>query len=126
MTDNKVKYLSRRLILPTHLNHHGTLFGGQLMSFIDEEAAIYAACVLGFGTSLVTAFISQINFISPAKNGEVIEFGMDVVSIGNSSITVNCVVRNKTNQTVICEVDKVVMVSVDEDGKSKPHGKAKC
>ena len=101
-------YKSRRLVKPGDLNHRGTLFGGKLLEFIDEEAAIFAICQLETD-SIVTKLISEINFISPAKNGDVIEFGMKRLSFGRTSLAFECVVRNKATQEIIVKIDKIVL-----------------
>lgn len=69
--------------------------------------------------------MSEIDFVSSAKQGDIIEIGMEVVAFGNSSITLKCSVRNKLTHKVIIEIDKIVMVSLDEDGKPLKHGKSK-
>lgn len=116
-----MKYYSRRLVKPEHLNPANTLFGGQLLSWIDEEAAIFAACQMK-STSHVTKLISEINFMTPAHQGDVIEFGLELVSLGHSSITVSCQVRNKMTQAPVVSIDKMVFVHVNAQGLPVPHG----
>ena len=114
-------FKSRRLIKPEDLNPRGTLFGGVLLSWIDEEAAIFAICQLET-EYVVTKLISEINFVSPGYQGNVVEIGLEVTKLGTTSITLKCVVRNKNTGKEIITVDSIVFVSVGEDGKSKPHG----
>lgn len=117
-----MEYRSRRLVRQEHLNPRGTLFGGTCMQWIDEEAAIYVMCQLGT-PNVVTKLISEINFISPAHLGDIVEFGMNTLSVGKTSITVECTVRIKGSSTIIVKIDKMVFVSVDEDGHPVLHGK---
>ena len=119
-----MKYRTRKLIKPGDLNSKGTLFGGRVLEWIDEEAAIYAICQLG-SPNIVTKAMSEINFVSTGALGDVIEFGMELVSVGNTSITMACDVRNKQTKQSIIKVEKIVFVLLDEDGKPKPHGKPK-
>ena len=56
------------------------MFGGQLLRWIDEEAAIYAMCQLD-NQRVTTKFISEIDFISPARMGDVIEIGLETTEI---------------------------------------------
>jgi acyl-CoA hydrolase len=56
--------------------------------------------------------------MSPGYQGDVIEIGVDVVSIGRTSITLAVDVRNKDTENSIVMVDKIIFVSVGEDGKS--------
>jgi acyl-CoA hydrolase len=69
--------------------------------------------------------MSEINFVSTAVLGDVIEFGMELVSVGNTSITIGCDVRNKQTKQSIIKIDKIVFVLLDEAGKPKAHGKPK-
>ena len=115
-------YRTRKLIKPEDLNSRGTLFGGKVLMWIDEEAAIYAICQLD-SSQIVTKAMSEINFVSTAKVGDVIEFGMDLVKIGTTSITIACDVRNKKTKQSIIKIDQIVFVLLDQTGKPKPHGK---
>ncbi|MEO1023586.1 MAG: hotdog domain-containing protein [Bacteroidota bacterium] len=115
-----MRFFSRKLIKPQDLNAHGTLFGGTVLSWIDEEAAIYVACQLGKG-NIVTKYMSEINFVNSAKLGEVIEIGMETVHFGRTSITVKSEVRNKFNKETIITIDRIVFVHLDEFGRPIPH-----
>jgi acyl-CoA hydrolase len=117
-----MKYRTRKLIKPRDLNSRGTLFGGRVLEWIDEEAAIFAICQLD-NPNIVTKAMSEINFVSSAKVGDVIELGMELVELGNTSITLRCDVRNKKTKVSIICIDKIVFVLLDENGKPKIHGK---
>ena len=116
-----MKFYSRKLIKPEDLNANNTLFGGALLRWIDEEAGIYTMTKL-MSQKVVTKYISEINFVSSAKQGDVIEIGMEFVSIGRTSITMRCLVRNLFTQKTIISIDKIVFVRVDENEKAKAHG----
>jgi acyl-CoA thioesterase YciA len=115
-----MEFRSRKIIMPSNLNGSSTLFGGQALAWIDEEAAVFAACTMNT-TRLVTKLMSQVDFKAPAHLGDIIEIGCDVVHVGNTSVSVSCVMRNKTTQQEILSVDKIVFVSVDENGVPTPH-----
>jgi acyl-CoA hydrolase len=116
-------YHTRKLVKPEDLNAGGTLFGGTLLRWIDEEAAIYVMCQLD-SRNIVTKFMSEINFTNPAFTGDVVEIGFETVQFGTSSITVKCVARVKQTQKPIITLDKVVFVHVDENLRPSPHGKS--
>ncbi len=118
-----MKFYSRRLIKHEDLNPAERLFGGRLLAWIDEEAAIYAACQLG-RKRIVTKSMSEINFTAPGHLGEVLEFGLHTVAIGETSITIACAVRDKESKRKIIAVDNIVFVCVDEKGKPTAHGLA--
>lgn len=116
-----MKYRNRKLVKSEDLNGAGSLFGGKALAWIDEEAAIYAFCQLG-SKNLVTKAMSTINFKAPAKLGDIIEIGCDVVNFGNTSITVSCSMRNKTTQQEIVTVSEITFVNLDDNGRPVPHG----
>jgi len=92
------------------------------LQWIDEEAALYAIIQLE-NTKVVTKFISEINFVSSAKQGDIIEIGIEAINFGSSSVTLKCNVRNKMTHQTIITVDKIVMVNLDNEGNPSPHGK---
>jgi acyl-CoA hydrolase len=93
-----MNFRTRKLIKPGDLNARGTLFGGQVLKWIDEEAAIFAICQLG-ERNIVTKAMSEINFISTAKTGDIAEIGCELISFGTTSITIACEPNRKTHQT---------------------------
>ena len=119
-----MNFHTRKWIKPQDLNPNETLFGGRLLEWIDEEAALYAIIQLE-NPRTVTKFMSEINFKSSAKKGDIIEIGLEVINFGNTSITLACEVRNKMTREVIISIDKIIMVSLDEAGKPYAHGKTK-
>lgn len=116
-----MKYHTRKIVKPGDLNPGGVLFGGQLLNWIDEEAAIYVMCQLS-KSHVASKYMSEINFLNPAVTGDIVEIGFETVSFGNTSITVKCEARIKQSQKVILTIDKVVFVHLDENHKACPHG----
>jgi len=80
-----MRFHTRKWVKPEDLNPNATLFGGRLLEWIDEEAALYTVVQLE-NSKVVTKYISEINFMSSAEQGDIIELGMDVVKFGTSSI----------------------------------------
>ena len=119
-----MNYHTRKWIKPEDLNPNHSLFGGRLLQWIDEEAALYAIIQLENQRS-VTKYMSEINFVSSAKQGDIIEIGIEAVKFGHTSVTLRCEVRNKMTHQTIITVDEIVFVSLDENGKPKKHGKTK-
>jgi len=100
----------------------GSLFGGQLLKWIDEEAAIYAMCQLD-NQKVTTKFMSEIDFISPARLGDVIEIGIEMVQIGVTSITFRCEARVKKTEKTIITIEKIVFVNLNTELRPTPHNK---
>jgi acyl-CoA hydrolase len=117
-----MKFYSRKLIKPGDLNSNNTLFGGALLRWIDEEAGIYAMTKLDT-KKIVTKFISEINFVNSAKQGDVIEIGLEFTSVGTTSITFSCMVRNVFTKKTIISIEKLVFVKIDNEERPVPHGK---
>ena len=117
-----MNYHTRKWIKPEDLNPNHSFFGGRLLQWIDEEAALYAIIQLE-NSRTVTKYISEINFVSSAKQGDIIEIGIEAVEFGRSSLTLRCEVRNKMTHQKIITIERLVFVALDEDGNPKPHGK---
>lgn len=118
-----MRFHTRKWIKPQDLNPNGSLFGGRLLDWIDEEAALYAIIQLE-NNNTVTKYMSEIDFKSSAREGDIVEIGIDVVKFGTASLTLKCEVRNKMTRETIITIDKIVMVSLDKEGKPQAHGKS--
>jgi acyl-CoA thioesterase YciA len=117
-----MRFHTRKWVKPEDLNPNGTLFGGQLLAWIDEELALYTIVQLE-NSRVVTKHMSEINFRSSARQGDIIEIGIDVVKFGNTSVVLKCEARNMMTRETIITIDETTMVNVDENGKPKAHGK---
>ena len=122
MAENNMNFHTRKWVKPEDLNPNSTLFGGRLLQWIDEEAALYAVVQLE-NPHVVTKFISEINFISAPRQGDIIEIGILAIHFGNTSMTMRCEVRNKLTREPILRIEKIVFVNVDPQGQPVPHGK---
>ncbi|WP_240773605.1 acyl-CoA thioesterase [Plantibacter sp. M259] len=119
--NQQITFRSRRWVRPEDLNAHGSLFGGSLLRWIDEEAAIYAILQLG-NPRAVTKYISEIDFVSSALQGDLIEMGLRATSFGRTSLTMRAEVRNIVSRNNILTIERIVFVSLGDDGLPKPHG----
>ncbi len=117
-----MKFYSRKLIKPSDLNARNTLFGGSLLKWIDEEAGIYAMTKLE-SKNVVTKYMSEINFVNSAQQGDVIEIGLKFQKVGRTSITFSCQVRNIFDKQIIINIENIIFVLVNKDGKAIPHHK---
>ena len=117
-----MRFHTRKWVKPEDLNPNETLFGGRLLQWIDEEAALYAIAQLE-NKKVVTKFISDINFQDKAQKGDIIEIGMDVVKFGKTSLVLRCEVRNMMTRKSIISIDTIIMVNLGPDGKPAPHHK---
>ncbi len=116
-----INFYTRKWIRPEDLNANGTLFGGSLLKWIDEEATIYAIMQLG-NPRVVTKLISEIDFVSSARQGDLVEMGLRATAFGRTSITMQAQVRNMITRSSILTISTIVFVGLDEAGRPAPHG----
>jgi len=106
------------LVFPTDTNHHGTMFGGTLMKYIDKISAISA--MRHCGKPVVTASTDSLDFLSPIRMGEAVELEAFVTWTHRSSMEVYVVVRAENlftrERRVTCTAFST-FVAVDENGK---------
>ena len=74
------------LLCPSHINHYGRLFGGQLLKWIDELAGIVA--IRHCGATVTTAAIDNLQFKAPAYVGDMIVLQGMVTYVGRSSMEI--------------------------------------
>lgn len=117
----QMNFYTRKWVRPEDLNAHGTLFGGSLLRWIDDEAVVYAVIQLG-NTHVVTKYISEIDFVSSAELGDIVEIGLLATSFGRTSVSMRAEVRNVVTGQRILTIDRIVFVGLGKDGLPKPHG----
>jgi len=117
-----MRFHTRKWVKPEDLNPNGSLFGGKLLAWLDEELALYSIIQLE-NPRIVTKHMSEINFRSSARQGDIIEIGIDVVKFGHTSLELKCEARNMMTRETIITIDSTIMVNLGEDGKPKAHGK---
>ena len=110
----------RVLMMPRDTNAHGTIFGGVILSYIDQAGAIEARRQgLQF---MVTVSMDKVVFHEPVFVGDLVSFWTETLRIGNTSITtkVVCEVIRDGNKRVVVTEANVVYVNVGDDRKPKP------
>jgi len=111
--------IQTKLILPPDTNHHHTIFGGKVLSYIDEIAAITA--MKHAKSEVVTASIDSVDFVSPAYAGEVLELEAIVTSTGRSSmeVYVRVICKNLiTSEERLTTESFITMVAINNQGKT--------
>jgi len=112
----------RVLMMPRDTNAHGTIFGGIILSYIDQAGAIEARRQgLQY---MVTVSMDKVVFHEPVYVGDLVSFWTETLRIGNTSITTKVVVeairgREMGSKVMVTEA-QVVYVNVGEDRKPKP------
>lgn len=110
--------IQTKLVLPPDTNHLGTIFGGKILSYIDEIAAITA--MKHSKEVVVTASIDTVNFLSSAKVGDILYLEGVVISTGRTSMEVYVKVECqnlKSRKKTVTTTAILTMVAVDSNGK---------
>jgi len=108
-------------VYPSDLNHHGSVFGGWIMSKMDKASSIAVENIIR--GKAVTVHVSEINFKQPIYNGDIFTIYTEIVALGTSSITIDVEVK-VTNHITYEETEVTTaqfkFVSVDDRGSSIP------
>lgn len=110
--------IQTKLVLPPDTNHLQTIFGGQVLAYIDEIAAITA--MKHSKRAVVTASIDSVDFVSSARVGDVLELEAIVSSTGRTSMEVFVSVYSMnllTGVTKLTTESFLTMVAMDEHNK---------
>jgi len=112
----------RVLMMPRDTNAHGTIFGGVIMSYIDQAGAIEARRQ---GVDLmVTVSMDKVVFHEPVFVGDLVSFWTETLRIGTTSITTKVTVQSiraeDPNRRVTVTEAQVVYVHLGDDRKPKP------
>ena len=107
------------LIRPTHINHYGRLFGGQLLYWIDELAGIVA--MRHSGATVTTAAVDNLQFKAPAFEGDLVVLQGQVTYVGRTSMEIRVDTYTETSDGTRTMINRAYndMVAIDEAGKPK-------
>ncbi len=114
--------VTRRLVLPRDLNGHGNLYGGSMLSWIDESSYLYAIEKVGY-SNMVTVSLENVRFRTPAKLGDSVILQCRIYQIKKTSITIQtkAVVHNLNHQTITEIIDCLITFVCLKDGKPYPY-----
>jgi acyl-CoA hydrolase len=113
--------IQTKLVLPPDTNHMGTIFGGTVLSYIDEIAAITA--MKHSKKVVVTASIDTVNFLSSAKVGDILILEGVVISTCRTSMEVYVKVECQNLETGVKTITTtaiITMVALGQDGLPTP------
>jgi acyl-CoA thioesterase YciA len=109
----------RVVMMPRDTNPDGTIFGGVILSLIDQAAYVEAIRQAHHG--YVTVSFKEVEFHKPVYVGDVLGLYCETRRIGHTSITIDVRVRARRradlDQYVEVTQAQVVFVAVDQDGK---------
>lgn len=117
-----MELITTKICMTSDLGIHGNLFGGVMMSILDEAAASYS-CQLCDTPRMVTKKVEEIVFERPVKVGNLIKIYGEVDKIGRTSISIRLEARKHNvytgDQQLVCST-KVVFVRIDDEGGPVP------
>lgn len=112
-------YLAIQVVMmPKDTNPHGTIFGGVILSYIDQAGAIAARRELALrrgnrNALFVTVALNRVEFKQPVLVGDVVKFETRVVRFGRTSITIHVsVFAERGSETIHVTEAEVVYVAV--------------
>ncbi|MBT3648645.1 MAG: acyl-CoA thioesterase [Flavobacteriales bacterium] len=117
-----MRLISQRLCMEKDLGIHGNLFGGIMLSWLDEAAATMAYEIC-HSPNMVTLKIEEVLFKRPVKIGFHLKIYGEVVGVGNTSITLSVEARKYNvysgEELVVCSTN-ITFVRIDEQGGPVP------
>ena len=118
----RMELVSTHICKNNELGVHGNMFGGTLVSWIDESAASYAVQLCDT-PRMVTIKIDELVFKKSIKLGNLIKIYCKVLDFGNSSVTLYVEVRKHnvyTGQQDVVTHTNIKFVRIDEEGNPIP------
>ncbi len=114
--------ISTHLCKTSDVGFHGNLFGGQLLAWLDEAGAALSSEFAETGR-IVTKHISEVNFQSPVRPGQLIKIYGKIMDVGNTSLTIEVEARRHSiyngTQKPVCKC-AMIFVRIDGDGEPVP------
>lgn len=108
--------------MPRDTNQYGTIFGGVILSYIDQAGFVEAR---RHGVhKWVTVALDRVEFKQPVQLGDVVVFYTSTTRMGTSSVTVKVEVeaeRYSSGQTVPVTEASITLVSVNAEGRPIPY-----
>ncbi len=109
------------VVFPGDTNHHGTLFGGEALSFMDSAAFIAATRYCR--RKVVTRHLDAMEFSRAIPQGSLVELVARVVRTGRSSMTVLVelfIEQMYSEHRELGCAGTFVLVAIDDDGQPTP------
>lgn len=117
-----MELLMTKVCMTKDIGVHGNLFGGNMLTWVDEAAATYSYRVCKT-PNMVTRKMTEILFERPVKVGNIIHIYGEVVGMGTTSVTLNIEARRfnvyTEDEVTVCST-QVVFVRIDENGQKIP------
>ncbi|MFN3821711.1 MAG: acyl-CoA thioesterase [bacterium] len=117
-----MELITRQLCLAHHVGTKEILFGGQMLAWADIAASLWCMRIAR-SDNMITVHMSDVNFVTPVRVGDIVEFYGEWFQTGKTSVTVKIVVMihdPRTGQTTEAFRYTTVMVNIDRNLRPKP------
>ena len=117
-----MELITRHLCKTSDLGVHGNLFGGQMLSWLDEAGAILATKVCQT-KNMVTIKFDEVIFHKPVKENHLVSIYGEVEEMGTTSVTMKLIAKRHSvydqSEEEMCSI-KAVFVRISHEGKKRP------
>ncbi|MBI4468377.1 MAG: acyl-CoA thioesterase [Acidobacteria bacterium] len=122
MPDSDLQPAIRVIMMPRDTNAYGTIFGGVILSYIDQAGAVEVKKYTKH--RVVTVAMHEVVFVSPVLVGDLVSFYTTVLRVGRTSITIKVMVEatrgaDPPTQVHVTEAE-VVYVALDHRNLPTP------
>lgn len=121
MTTSQRDPAIRVLMMPRDTNSYGTIFGGVILSHIDQAGAVAA---FKYGCPrVVTVAMDKVEFHQPVHVGDLVSYYAEVIKVGRTSLTVRVEVeaqRRGSGREVSVTSADLTFVNLGPDDKPSP------
>ena len=112
----------RVMPMPADANQNGDIFGGWIMAQVDIAGGTAAGRIAR--GRVATVAVKEFVFKQPVQIGDLVSFYVDLVRIGNTSVTVNVEVyaERKPDTPTVVKVTEATLtyVAIDRNGRPRP------
>ena len=111
----------RAMMMPRDTNYHGTIFGGIILSLIDQAAGVVAA--VRARTGVVTVKMNEVIFRNPVFVGDLVSVYASVIGVGTTSMKIQAEVyahRRDGGEPVHVTSAELVFVAIGADRRPVP------
>ena len=112
----------RVMPMPADANQNGDIFGGWIMSQVDIAGGTVAGRIAR--GRIATVAVKEFVFKQPVQIGDLVSFYVDLVRVGNTSVTVKVEVyaERKPDTPTVVKVTEATLtyVAIDRDGRPRP------
>jgi acyl-CoA thioesterase YciA len=113
-----MEHITTFIVKTSDIGLHGNMFGGVILSLIDESAVAYAMQLCDT-PRMVTVKIDELVFKKPVKVGNLLKVYGKIIEFGNSSVSIYIEVRKHNvyngNQETVTHTN-IKFVRIDDEG----------